>query len=783
MGTVPVQGEQVTSHRSEVSGGPDGLEQPGHGFVPVDALLAGTSAAAFALDSAGRVVDWNAAAERLFGFGHADVIGRCCHDVLACHDALGQALCWSTCPVQAAIRLGKPPPPLDVLARHRSGSVLDVGEQAVLLPAGAQSRVLVLLRPSASGVVDVAVSPPAADALAHSQASWLAPRLDLAASLDRLLAVTGADAAEIFLTTPVDGQLVLAMHRGCAPRAFREIVQFERGHGFPGLVAERGQPVLSLALAQDDRYLRAAVKRRGFRFYLCVPIWGDGEHLGSLHIASRRDADTVTPHRTFLAHVARGLGLALELERRRAAALLADQPVDPTISGDVHLRHVADQSLQALLQVAGADCGTLLLADGETGALRPVSEAGLSPRIRRALARAQPAHCPAVGGRCCVLEASTAEPQSPICRTVHRDLATALCLPLVWAGTPVGVVLLGWLQAEALPARHLVFVHTLVERVAGAIAAAQLAVRHQQVRRDQDEQPAADASRASGRPDGRPEDTIGAARVQAALASPLDLRCLGSFTLSRDHQLIAPERFARRRALTLLKILLTRYGKRVHREELIELLWPAAEPRSADALLHVAVHYLRRGLEPELPTHQPSHFIRTDGDYYAFDTTSPHRLDSQEFVALARLAAQLESNGERTAALDACEQAIALYAGDFLEDEVYSDWCALEREYLRETFLTTLRRAARLHLGRDNVEAALTCYRRALQIDVTLEDVHCALMMTLWQTGRRDEALRQYRQCQVALERELGIAPMPETEALRRRISADSTPAPHRAAH
>ena len=40
--------------------------------------------------------------------------------------------------------------------------------------------------------------------------------------------------------------------------------------------------------------------------------------------------------------------------------------------------------------------------------------------------------------------------------------------------------------------------------------------------------------------------------------------------------------FARRRALTLLKILLTNYGKIVVRDELIELLWPSEAPKEED---------------------------------------------------------------------------------------------------------------------------------------------------------------------------------------------------------
>jgi DNA-binding SARP family transcriptional activator len=43
-------------------------------------------------------------------------------------------------------------------------------------------------------------------------------------------------------------------------------------------------------------------------------------------------------------------------------------------------------------------------------------------------------------------------------------------------------------------------------------------------------------------------------------------------------------------------------------------------------------------------------------------------------------------------------------------------------------------------------------------------------MALLWQSGRRDEALRQYDVCRWILNQEIGVPPSPETIALHEAI-------------
>ncbi|MCC6174654.1 MAG: GAF domain-containing protein [Chloroflexi bacterium] len=712
-------------------------------------LLTCTEDCAFALQADGRFVGWNAAAEKLFGYRWAEIAGRSCHDVLACRDLLDQHARASDCPLLRAVRATGPGPAVDLLARHRSGHAVEVSGSIVQLPPAYDARVLVLVRPAAFDIDRLLPSDPL-------------DQIDLAGCLDRLLIATGADAAELFLVAPGGRQLLLAAHSGRSPRAFREILRFERGEGFPGLVAATGESLVSADIGHDDRYLRTGVKRRGFHTCVCVPLRDHGQVLGSLDVTFRHRTHATGSVLVLLARVATQLAAALELDRLRIAEAMMRQARVRGPDAAESLRQVVDQALRTLMETTGVERGALLLADDSATRLQVASEQAVPPALQHLLARGQRADtCPALARQSNMLPSDRVSGESPCCKMVRRHLPAALCLPLRSEERPLGVALLGCPGSEPLPTSRLAFLHVALDRAAQLIGDARVALREEraaQVRTADDPHPAT--------PPLTPVDDDGRAPGMPFL----DLRILGPLTIRRDGLPVPPEQFARRRALTLLKILLIRYGKPVHREELMELLWPDGDPRSSNDLLHVAVHYLRRGLEPTPPAGRPSTFVLNNGDYYTFDTASPHRLDSHEFLTALRLSEHHERQGHAAEALEACRRAIQTYTGDVLEDEPYSDWCALEREYLRESLLGLLRRVARLEGARGDFEAAAAAYRRALHVDPTLEEIHRELMEILRRAGRHGEALRQYQECRAALRRELGVAPMPATEALRQQI-------------
>lgn len=738
---------------------------------PTHDRLAHLDDAAFMLNPSAEIVDYNAAAQRLFGLHHQDVLGHRCYDLFACQDHLGHGRGAETCPLLLAVRTGQPLATADSIVLTRQSSALEVTETVTVLPDHTGSHALLLVRPSPSGVVDAPrrLASPSTAKLGSPAAQDPRPDLDLAGILDRLLVATGADAAELFLVSPTDQRLLLTANRGRAARAFRQIGRFEVGQGYPGLVAQLQVPLSTDDLSHDSRYLRTEVSRRGFHSYLCVPIYNDsGSFIGTLNIASCRRTTDLTAQLPFMVRVAHHLGAALELVRLRLAERIAMRPDSGTNRLGSNLSQVAGRALDSLMDAAGVDSGALLLADATTKALQLVKERKIPPALHHLFpCGRESAACPAIAWQSPSLAVDRQGSHLlPCCHALARHLPTAICVPITLGAEPFGVAVLGTRHHEPLPAQHLGLLHTTLEHVSLELHTARAAFQREQGAWEHPGSVAPPATESKPFSAAIPSGT-------AAVPPFLEIQCLGKFVLAQNGLPIQLSRFARRRSLVLLKILLTRYGKPVHREELIDLLWPEGDLQSAGTLLKVAIHYLRRGLAPFAPAGQHSPFIITDGDNYLFNTQSPHRLDSQEFLKSADLAAQLEAGGHDEEALAAYRRAGDWYAGDYLEEERYSDWCALEREYLRERFLTVLRHTAQLNVYQGNVEAAVLAYRRALQTDHTLEDIHRGLMDALWRAGRRNEALRQYSECRSLLERELGTTPMPQTETLRRLIAQD----------
>jgi DNA-binding SARP family transcriptional activator len=254
----------------------------------------------------------------------------------------------------------------------------------------------------------------------------------------------------------------------------------------------------------------------------------------------------------------------------------------------------------------------------------------------------------------------------------------------------------------------------------------------------------------------------------------LDVRCLGQFYVEHGGMQITPHMVQRRGALSLLKLLLRRPGHVLSRDALAEAMWPELDPRLGAQRLYVLVHALRQTIEPPGQGRQWL-FVRNEGDSYYFNTDAPYALDVQEFQAHVRQGEKEEAAGRAAEAIASYEKAVDLYRGDYLEDEPYADWASEERERLREMYLVVLDRLAERYRKAGAVERSIACYQRSLRADALREKTCRDLMLALWQAGRRVEALRTYEAFSCALEKELGIRPMRDTQDLYACIRVDSS--------
>lgn len=86
------------------------------------AIIDSANEGIYVTDRERRFLVWNAAAERIAGYGSDQVIGKNCHENILCHvDGDGRELCFTRCPLQAAVEQGLPGGPEIIYLRHRDG--------------------------------------------------------------------------------------------------------------------------------------------------------------------------------------------------------------------------------------------------------------------------------------------------------------------------------------------------------------------------------------------------------------------------------------------------------------------------------------------------------------------------------------------------------------------------------------------------------------------------------------------------------------------------------------
>ena len=248
----------------------------------------------------------------------------------------------------------------------------------------------------------------------------------------------------------------------------------------------------------------------------------------------------------------------------------------------------------------------------------------------------------------------------------------------------------------------------------------------------------------------------------------LQVFTLGRFGVSAKSGTLPVDRWHRRHSLTLLKILVNHCGEAVQREHLIECLWPTADPRRGRERLKVATYFLRKQLRA---AGAAAEIVAVRGAICALKRDAIW-IDSKAFEESFNEGRVFDQRGSSREALRCFEQAMSLYKGDYLPDDLYADWCAEERERLREVYLDVLGYLIDGYLDGNDYARAIDICRLGLVREPYRESFHRALMTCYSRLGQRERVVAHYRRCEQVLKAELGIKPAPETERLYRELAA-----------
>ena len=256
-------------------------------------------------------------------------------------------------------------------------------------------------------------------------------------------------------------------------------------------------------------------------------------------------------------------------------------------------------------------------------------------------------------------------------------------------------------------------------------------------------------------------------RAPATGSVRLRARFLGRFELLRDGEEVVPLSRGGK-AVSVLKYLLAHGSRPVSQDYLMGWLWPESDLKRARWSLNSTVYSLRKLLSVGAPSPDP--VVLFEEGCYRLCPRVRVSSDVGEFDAHYERGRRLEGAGRKGEAAAEYEEAVALYRGDYLAEDLYEDWTMIERERLTNAYVDALDRLADHHAEHGRLRDAILMCHRALEKDPCHEHAHRRLMEYYVRLGLRGRALHQYRLCCTILEHACEMEPSPETVSLYNRL-------------
>jgi DNA-binding SARP family transcriptional activator len=238
------------------------------------------------------------------------------------------------------------------------------------------------------------------------------------------------------------------------------------------------------------------------------------------------------------------------------------------------------------------------------------------------------------------------------------------------------------------------------------------------------------------------------------MAPTCEINVLGPFRVTVAGEVVSGDSWRSRRAADVVKLLAMQAEHRLHREQIMDALWPDLPVDAAAANLRKAVHYARRALGND-------DAIVGDGSLVSL---WPNGTIQTDFDALMRESDAALGSGSR----DACSVVLRRHSFDLLPADRYEPWAEEPRAKVRAIHVELLKGAQE--------------WQRVLDLDPTDEDAHRALMQAYLDSGKRREAIRQFERLRDALRQHVGVGPDPLTVALYERVLEMEGPEPTRPA-
>jgi DNA-binding SARP family transcriptional activator len=264
------------------------------------------------------------------------------------------------------------------------------------------------------------------------------------------------------------------------------------------------------------------------------------------------------------------------------------------------------------------------------------------------------------------------------------------------------------------------------------------------------------AASAVGKANGSELLNAGGRILTVTLFGPFSLRINGN---------VAPLTNLRPQAKSILRFLALRAAP-VHREVIVDTMWPNADPEAARKRLYVAISAIRQELgiaASALERTGDTYALGGNGwtlrsDVGAFDSaTEKHQLMLRRAKSTSGTSSPGATKTTCPEALAAADEIVTLYLGELLPEEGPQDWAVHEREFRMRTYLRSIAVLVDSYQALGDWDSVARYAQLGLRSDRYQDDLWNPLLNALEQSGRSSE-LRSAKAQYSAFLAELGVA-------------------------
>lgn len=230
---------------------------------------------------------------------------------------------------------------------------------------------------------------------------------------------------------------------------------------------------------------------------------------------------------------------------------------------------------------------------------------------------------------------------------------------------------------------------------------------------------------------------------------------LGAFEVWRGESRIRSVEWQRDKAKKLFQLLLIYRNEWLHRDQIIDRLWPDLPQDVAVRDFKVALNALHKALEPNRPKGANPFFIIRKDNLYSINPQAKIWWD----VDLFEMLAEKDDPGS-------LEEAFSMYKGEFLTDALYEEWANSKRDQLRQAIIFVIDKLSILYLQKKDFDQVIRVCEILLKIDPTWEPAYRNLMHAYAGKENHAQISMVYQRLKNTLSEELGVKPSDTSEKL-----------------